>query len=879
MANNERQILIKAKLDAADSAKTIKEMKAAIKDLQNTALELGEGAEGFEQIIAKAGELNDALNDVRGTTEVLSGNIAENLTNSFAKLATAGIGAFQAIEGAQAAFGESSEDLEKTLVRLQGLMSLANGIKEVANIGQAFKDFKTVVTDVIAKVIALTTANSANATATGAAATAATAEAVAVGAQATATEGATTAQLGLNAAMLANPIIAIIAGIAALVIGISAFNDVSEEAVEKQQEFKKTLEEFQGTLADLRDEYDKIYIDIARINNGLSERGAEQLKNEIELQSKKRDLRDKYDKIYEELRKKDIDDEDEYQNELRKIREKYIQEYELLIQNSNANIGKINAEADKEELERVRELGENVRALKAENIISDIQQEKSLEDVRYKTLKEAAERNAKLADNRDSPEFQAKTNALLQQLKIEHYQKLSDIDFAYNQKLAKLDADQLKNEEEKAFAIEQIRYEAAKRQAEGDAKLTEKIEIEHETNIYNINRDFREKRLKLENEYNQKAVDQKLASEENNRRQTQKALDEFQEQESKDLERRLRKTNLTEQEKKQKRIDLLEEQRKEEINLAESTGRDVYAINKKYDDLIDDLTETRQEKLKRIADEYSQYAQAASDLISSIGTLVQQEFDQRLDALSKNNQAAEEELRRSQEQQTVDLEDSKNAQLEALYNANQAALADQSLTDEQRKQLEYEYALQKYELDKQTALTEYKNKKVAAEAAYQLELSNFKASEKLKEQAFKTDKAFRIVQTTIAGAQAVVAALALGPPQGIVLAAFAAAATIVQLAVIARQKYTPGQAPSAPAPIPVPQFSEPPKKPESSNDGGASQPSEVLLFGTGGKKNRLGSDSGEGDRTLNVNVNLDVNEVTKKQQAVASFEKDSTLGD
>jgi len=131
-----RQLLIDVKINKADAASTLKELKTSIKDLQNEAIRIGEGGQGFKELISKAGQLQDKLNDVRGTTQVLAGNVAENLTNSFSKAATAGIGGFQAIAGAQAVFGSKNKDLQEQLVKLQGLLSLSQGIKEFANIGK-----------------------------------------------------------------------------------------------------------------------------------------------------------------------------------------------------------------------------------------------------------------------------------------------------------------------------------------------------------------------------------------------------------------------------------------------------------------------------------------------------------------------------------------------------------------------------------------------------------------------------------------------------------------------------------------------------------------------------------------------------------------------
>lgn len=206
----------------AQAAQTLKETKNSIKELQSAALQLEQGSVGFNKLIAKAGELKDRLNDVQDTTKVLAGNNVENLTNSFAKLSSAAIGGFQAIAGAQAVFGSQSKDVAATLVQLQGLMSLSQGIKEVANIGQAYKDFNSVITNVIGKIATKTVVTSADAVAT---------------------EGAAVATVGFNAALLANPITAILVGLAALAAAFAYVSAQQEKARESALDYQILLKE------------------------------------------------------------------------------------------------------------------------------------------------------------------------------------------------------------------------------------------------------------------------------------------------------------------------------------------------------------------------------------------------------------------------------------------------------------------------------------------------------------------------------------------------------------------------------------------------------------------------------------------------------------
>lgn len=225
----DKKITLDIAINTADSANTLKEIKTSLKELKNAALDFGEGSDEFLKATQKAGQLQDKLNDVNDTVRVLAGNNAENLSKSFSNVAAAGIGAFGAIQGAQALFGEENKDLQKTLVKLQALMNLSNGIREFANIGQAAKDFKVVLASLVPALFAETAA----------------------------VEGATVAQTGLNTAMLANPIGAIIIAITALIAAYAIFVNSSEESIDVTDGLTQSEDDYRKSLNDTNLEIDR----------------------------------------------------------------------------------------------------------------------------------------------------------------------------------------------------------------------------------------------------------------------------------------------------------------------------------------------------------------------------------------------------------------------------------------------------------------------------------------------------------------------------------------------------------------------------------------------------------------------------------------------
>lgn len=256
------KITLDIAVNNTESIKSLKDIKDAVKLLKSEALNIGEGGPGFTQLTEKAGQLQDKLNDVNDTIRVLSGNSIENFNKSFTNLASTAVGAFGAIEGAQALFGEQSEELQKTLVKLQALMNLSNGIREFANIGQAAQDFKVVLSTLIPTLFTQTAA----------------------------TEGAAVAQVQLNLAMLANPVGILVAATLALVAALVLFTDSAESAEEKErrlgEEFRKHNKQIDDQidlyqrLQDIRNTTGQFAIDLAKAQ-GKSESELYQLRKKL----------------------------------------------------------------------------------------------------------------------------------------------------------------------------------------------------------------------------------------------------------------------------------------------------------------------------------------------------------------------------------------------------------------------------------------------------------------------------------------------------------------------------------------------------------------------------------------------------------------------
>jgi hypothetical protein len=91
-----------------------------------------EGTKAFKQMEAEAGKLKDQIGDTSQRIKTLaSDTVRIDTVVSAVQGITAG---FQIAQGAAALFGSENEDLQKSLLKVQGAMALATGVQQVANL-------------------------------------------------------------------------------------------------------------------------------------------------------------------------------------------------------------------------------------------------------------------------------------------------------------------------------------------------------------------------------------------------------------------------------------------------------------------------------------------------------------------------------------------------------------------------------------------------------------------------------------------------------------------------------------------------------------------------------------------------------------------------
>ena len=127
-----------AAIDLTVKKPDFKSMKSEIKEL---TIQAQQAVMAFGEFSPEAIRAEQALAQARDRMEDFNDRVAAVNPDKFAQINTVVQGVargFQAAQGAMALFGNESEELQKTLVKLQGAMALAEGLEGLGKIQQQF---------------------------------------------------------------------------------------------------------------------------------------------------------------------------------------------------------------------------------------------------------------------------------------------------------------------------------------------------------------------------------------------------------------------------------------------------------------------------------------------------------------------------------------------------------------------------------------------------------------------------------------------------------------------------------------------------------------------------------------------------------------------
>lgn len=736
-----------------ETVNVTKTLKQQLREMTIELQGLEPGTDRFNELTAAAGQLKDQIADTNAAINATAGSAVENLAGAVTNMAGVGISAFQGIAGAQAMFGSDSEELMKLMAKLQGAMALGQAIKDFGAIGDTLSVIK-------AQFAAATAGSQLFNKATVA--------------QAVATGQATIAQRIMNAVMSANPVFLIIGGITALVAAFALFSDSSKEAAEEQERLNKSLEEFNNltqeaiddqkryAAADIRNKQLKSTATLLKLENELIVL-QDELTDAVRRNSKSYSEQEAILKQIQDKKREVINEEERAQKELQTITNNRI----------NSEVGALivlKREAQKlldDEVEYNKKVRDDEEKQKSNERISNYK--KQVEDL----SDQIGDLNLLWADH-DNIIANIEAEAANRRLQLETDVQNQIADIIKKAEEEKTEALKRLNEQEKSllYDLNTDKAKAINKAYEDEIDAAAKAR----DIILNNTKSTEKEKEKAKKEYadiaklaelrrerdlanlllsERKANTERLETEINNLKTkllTAQGLEaialaiQLHEKEKQlllaQMEFELSNTKLTEEEK-------LKIKSEYELKIAQ-LEKDFRDKSLKEDEKQVGILET---DLQKMAGKWLEFYNKIASTVQSTLDTINMAFD-----LAFDNQ-----------QRKID--ETYNAQVEAAKDAYGEQLISREEYDNQIEALD--------------------NQKVQKERA-------------LKKKQFDKDKANSIINATIQGAQAVLAALTTPPPLSYVLAAINGALVATQIGIIASQKFTaarggvvPGSGPSS----------------------------------------------------------------------------------
>lgn len=208
--------IIEIDVNTGDGVKSMKTLRKEFQDLQTELDGLTPGTQKYIDTLKRLGSVKDEIGDLKNEIAAFAGNDAK--VAAFGNVISGVASGFQAAQGAAALFGAESEDLQKSLLKVQAAMAFTEGIKGIFAMQDSLKAASNVAKGLITQLIGVETY----------------------------TKIVTVATRAWNAVLNANPIGLLITSITAL-IGVyylldKAFEDNKTEAEKLEQAYNDLVE-------------------------------------------------------------------------------------------------------------------------------------------------------------------------------------------------------------------------------------------------------------------------------------------------------------------------------------------------------------------------------------------------------------------------------------------------------------------------------------------------------------------------------------------------------------------------------------------------------------------------------------------------------------
>lgn len=266
-----------------DTGKKTQSLKGRLRELKEEISRLEtagqDGTDAFQKLSIEAGKLQDQISDTQERVKVLA---SDTFKFDAAVGAVKGLAAgFAVAQGAAAAFGIESEDLNKTIARTQGAIALLTGLQEIADLVTGQGATKIALQNIFMKEKAVVTTTAAGA----------------VGTLATAEEGAAVATLATKKSLDLLKVAIAGTGIGALVLVLGALYQVYQRNSEASKRFQEALKSGNAELEnakikikELKDEQADLNDELLVQSGELKEEDAK--KNKIDRQIAKKNIED-----------------------------------------------------------------------------------------------------------------------------------------------------------------------------------------------------------------------------------------------------------------------------------------------------------------------------------------------------------------------------------------------------------------------------------------------------------------------------------------------------------------------------------------------------------------------------------------------------------
>ena len=129
-------------IKTGEAEKNTQSLKSKLKELKQQMSQLKEGSAEFNAVAKEAGKLEDKIGDINQKVRTLASDTKR--LDAFVGAAQGIAGGFAAAQGAVALFGGENEELNKTLLKVQGSLALLNGVEAISN---TFKKENAVLTN------------------------------------------------------------------------------------------------------------------------------------------------------------------------------------------------------------------------------------------------------------------------------------------------------------------------------------------------------------------------------------------------------------------------------------------------------------------------------------------------------------------------------------------------------------------------------------------------------------------------------------------------------------------------------------------------------------------------------------------------------------